>query len=181
MRKAISIPIHTLVMLAIAIIVMLAVIAWFMGGFSGPGGQVNAQQRFNSKCIDWAESNCARPLLQEYIPSDVCNAYKDFKGLPDDWNCQTEDHYEMIASACGCTAPYGTGQKCGNGRVEGDEECDNGNNNIDNVDNLDTDCYGEVEYCTTNCRIKTANCDRYCGDGTCQSEEDTTTCPDDCS
>ncbi|RLJ03467.1 MAG: hypothetical protein DRP11_00625 [Candidatus Aenigmatarchaeota archaeon] len=49
-RKGVSLPINTLVILAIAIIVLLAIVAFFMGAFT-PGAEVQkARADFNKAC-----------------------------------------------------------------------------------------------------------------------------------
>ena len=107
MKKGISIPISTLVILAIAIVVMLAIIAWFMGAFTPSGRQLSAQQKFNMACRTWSISNCAGNP-----PRGVCEAYRNMTGSfidCSDTSSLSESTKEAIARACGCTPPFGTG------------------------------------------------------------------------
>lgn len=103
MKKGISIPITTLVILAIAIVVMLAIIAWFMGAFTPSGRALSAQQKFNMACRIWTTSNCANTGDADNVPNNVCDAYMNMT------SASTCDH-DTVARACGCTPPFGTGE-----------------------------------------------------------------------
>jgi len=127
MKKGVSIPINTLVMLAVAIIVLLAAVAWFMGAFAPTATSSNLKQRFDTSCISWTTTNCksythsAGCALADtncgYVPTNVCRAYVAFQGADDTvpGNLQTFcsnalgtlTNYEKIARACGCSKPYG--------------------------------------------------------------------------
>lgn len=71
---------------------------------------------------------------------------------------------------------------CGNGIVDGTEQCDNG------AANTNTPCTTPPYHnppltcatCTTSCTLNTVE-GPYCGDGLCSSGETKTTCPLDCS
>jgi len=101
LRKGISIPINTLVMLAIAIIVLLATVAWFMGAFAPTATQQKLQTDFRNSCSYWVNSNC------DGDPSgDICIKYnRMITGNPDnnDANCDKN----VVAAACGCSPPFG--------------------------------------------------------------------------
>lgn len=57
-RKAIALPINMLVILAIAIIVLLAVVAFFMGVFTGQTGQMTRQQKITECCQKYVNQGC---------------------------------------------------------------------------------------------------------------------------
>ena len=104
MKKGISIPISTLVILAISIIVMLAIIAWFMGVFTPSGQQMSDSQKFNMACRTWVTTNCAKGVTKD-VPTDVCTAYQNMI-KNSDYNC--DEHYNLIASSCGCNPSMNT-------------------------------------------------------------------------
>lgn len=121
--KGVSIPINTLVFLAVAIIVLLAAVAWFMGAFGSSAEQSNLRQRFHSSCLSWSATNCdkARTTADPrwgFTPDIVCVRYVQMKsGTCVDINDCTDagtycnspaqGDYETIAAACGCVKPYG--------------------------------------------------------------------------
>ena len=100
--KGVSIPINTLVMLAVAIIVLLAAVAWFMGAFVGSATPQTLRQNFQNSCIKWATLNC-----RGEVPPDVCDAYKKMIG-DDTFDCSDENNRKKIAKLCGCSEPFGT-------------------------------------------------------------------------
>ena len=99
--KGVSIPINTLVMLAVAIIVLLAAVAWFMGAFAPTAQESSLKQRFDSSCLTWTMGNCGGNP-----PSNVCTAYGDL--MKDTTPCNSQSENETVAYACGCTEPLGT-------------------------------------------------------------------------
>ncbi len=99
--KGVSIPINTLVMLAVAIIVLLASVAWFMGAFGPAARESSLRQAFHNACDQWALTNCDGD-----VPPSVCKAYVDFTGK--DWDQdECNDNKDEIAQMCQCTKPYG--------------------------------------------------------------------------
>ena len=102
MKKGISIPISTLVILAISIVAMLAIIAWFMGAFTPSGRQMSYQQKFSMSCRVWTVSNCAGN-----VPDSVCDAYNEMTGRTGKCDNTIKD---QVARACGCTPPFGLGE-----------------------------------------------------------------------
>ena len=93
MKKGISIPINTLVMLAIAVIVLLAVTAWFMLVWTRQGESVDAQTRFQSCCQGYVAAGCPGE------PSDWdCNIYPDEK---DKYSGGTKPTLKQRANAAG--------------------------------------------------------------------------------
>ena len=99
MKKGIEIPISTIVILAIAIIVLLAIVAWFMGAFTPSGQQISGETNFNNACLSWVKLNC-----EGNVPSDVCTAYN--KTVSDNVDCGDLGDPLLkarVARACGCT------------------------------------------------------------------------------
>ena len=99
--KGVSIPINTLVMLAVAIIVLLAAVAWFMGAFGPTATESNLKQRFDTACIKWTSSNCEKDTTTDNVPDNICTAYNDLMKTTGDCT------HASVASACGCIEPYG--------------------------------------------------------------------------
>ncbi|MCK4634495.1 MAG: hypothetical protein KAT37_01335 [Candidatus Aenigmarchaeota archaeon] len=91
-------------MLAVAIIVLLAAVAWFMGAFSPTATESSLKQKFDAACLQWSSSNCAEANLGGNAGS-ICTAYRDMT-KQSTYDCAT--NWETVASACGCVEPYGT-------------------------------------------------------------------------
>lgn len=105
--KGVSIPINTLVMLAVAIIVLLAAVAWFMGAFSPTSSAASYKQNFDTSCMKWLPSNC-NLAADAIIINPICNAYRNMTGYTaGSFSCTTTTNKEILAAACGCTKPYG--------------------------------------------------------------------------
>lgn len=102
--KGVSIPINTLVMLAVAIIVLLAAVAWFMGAFGPAARESSLRQALHNACDQWALTNC-----NGTVPWNVCLAYANFTRDETISKNQREcnKHKDEIAQACQCTKPYG--------------------------------------------------------------------------
>jgi len=90
--KGVAISIEVLVALAIALIVLLAAIAWFMGSFGKTAAAQTVKQNFDTSCMTWAMSNC-----DGSVPTEVCAAYKEIFPSAD---CVSDR--DKIAVACGC-------------------------------------------------------------------------------
>jgi len=106
--KGISISIEVLIALAIALIVLLAAIAWFMGSFGKTASAQTVKQNFDSSCMTWTMSNCADCTIDctGDVPTVVCDAYKEiFPSAA----CTNSDVRKEIALACGCVEPFGRG------------------------------------------------------------------------
>jgi len=101
--KGISISIETLVALAVALIVLLASVAWLMGALGPTASQEKLKQNFDNLCIRWTVKNCAPKGDIDNVPDEICTAYNDL--MKTTGNC----NHEVVAQACGCTPPYGTG------------------------------------------------------------------------
>jgi cysteine-rich repeat protein len=71
---------------------------------------------------------------------------------------------------------------CGNGKIEGTEQCDNGaaNTNIPCATPPYSNPPGACSTCSTSCVLNTV-VGPYCGDGACNNGETRTTCPADCT
>ena len=101
MKKGISMPINTLVMLAIAIIVLLAATAWFMLSWTRSSQGLDSQQKFKDCCIGYVQANC---------PSDTSTwTCKVYEGEPEDGSIDLEYRADeagiptsQIPAACGC-------------------------------------------------------------------------------
>ncbi len=73
--KGISLPIDMLVILAIAVVVLIAVIAVFMGVFPQFGDCQKKTADYSSACMPWVNSGCnGNP------PDSVCTAADAAKG-----------------------------------------------------------------------------------------------------
>lgn len=64
--KALALPVNMLVFLAIAVIVLLSAVAWFMTSFSGPAGRQEAQQQFRSCCSLYVQNVECNPDPQNF-------------------------------------------------------------------------------------------------------------------
>ena len=109
--KGVSIPINTLVMLAVAIIVLLAAVAWFMGAFGPTAQEQTHKQKFDALCMQWSTSNCAEGAFGDEdtdgTPDRLCEAYNGMNNRAADTACSD---WESVAAACGCIPPYGSGR-----------------------------------------------------------------------
>ena len=111
LRKGISIPINTLVMLAVAIIVLLATVAWFMGAFTPTATQQKLQADFRNSCSYWVNSNCKKDTSSygsDGVPDTICGYYKRMKNSdPNLHATDTSCNHGEVAAACGCSPPFG--------------------------------------------------------------------------
>jgi len=113
LRKGISIPINTLVMLAIAIIVLLATVAWFMGAFAPTATQQKLQGDFRNSCSFWVNSNCEKDTSlygSDGVPDRICGYYKRmYYSNPKLPTTDTNCNHPEVALACRCNPPFGMG------------------------------------------------------------------------
>lgn len=109
-------------------------------------------------CSTCTTSCTVKTVLGPYCGDAVCSDGENFSTCPTD-----------------CTG-------CGNGVVEGNEQCDNG------AQNTDTPCATPAYHnppltcstCTTSCTTDIVT-GPYCGDGLCANGETKTSCPADCT
>ena len=112
-RKGVALPVETLVLLAIAIIVLLSIVAWFVGTFSaGTAGQTESQQ-FQNCCSKYVTAGCPGDA-STWPGTSVCgyndvnrNGAKD--GTDADWTLGTlaarlgiTQDSASIKKACNC-------------------------------------------------------------------------------
>ena len=102
MKKGISIPINTLVMLAIAIVVLLAVVAWFMMTFFTGTENLTVQQAFSICCVAYTSTNC------DTDPSSfTCSERGNFpEESLEDRAKRASIPTEKIKTACNCPTDY---------------------------------------------------------------------------
>jgi len=82
--KGISLPINMIVIIAISVIVLLAIAAFFMGGFIGGSTTISDQSALSSGCGTWKNRGCA--------PNE------NFKIVGYDWNLDNQTDY--LSDAC---------------------------------------------------------------------------------
>ncbi len=70
MRKGLELPMNTLVVVAIAIIILLAVAAFFTGIFGKSGKKWEYKQEFDDACRIYVANGC-----KGSVPEQVKNAY----------------------------------------------------------------------------------------------------------
>lgn len=97
--KGISLPIDMLVILAIAVVVLIAVIAVFMGVWNPFSSDQQKRAAFQSACSAWATQGCPETALTR--DSDVCKKAVGYVlGVSADTDCV--DKKTEIKRACGC-------------------------------------------------------------------------------
>lgn len=111
-RKGISLPIDMLVILAIAVIILIAVVAVFMGVFNPFANNQQLRANFNNACSPWANTGCSGNA-----PDAACTAAKgvvlstdtEVSKCKDDADTSTEAKTarNSVRTGCGCplTAP----------------------------------------------------------------------------
>jgi hypothetical protein len=114
MKKGITLPINTLVIVAIAVIILLALAAFFMGGFAPTSQKMQQRQEFLNACQVWTQFNCdenygnINDIFKKY---NVWTEKYKTGGTPCTQlgtpGCPTKDDVlSELKSACGC---YGIG------------------------------------------------------------------------
>lgn len=118
-------------------------------GYSG-GTMANAAKATGGvfKQIESSDGKSLAEAIMEAIKNSVCQEYSFRSGHSCAWNCK------------------GPGGYCGDGKINGEEECDNGKDN------------GEGKVCNQYCMENTETSsgtglqeDKFCGDGITQSEK----------
>lgn len=111
-KKGMELPINTLVVVAIAVIVILAIAAFFMGGFGGSSKLIQNQQDFKNSCSAWTQTGCAgsAPIgLDEKFLKWQPDKQDELNGMSEN------DKTDYLAGMCGCFgrgSPGRTGGTC---------------------------------------------------------------------
>ncbi|MFB6076012.1 MAG: hypothetical protein ABEK17_02610 [Candidatus Aenigmatarchaeota archaeon] len=105
-KKGVSLPVNVLVILAIGIVVLVGLLAFFSGTTGETGGQVNAQTKFNNCCNFYLRSGC------QSIPSGVdvvgCPSGESLWDLAKEANIVADtakfddDNWARVNATCGC-------------------------------------------------------------------------------
>lgn len=109
--KGIELPINTLVVVAVAVIILLGVVALFMGGFSGASTSLQKRQTFLNECQSYTQLGC-----KDNPSSTIQNKYYDWvENAPTKTAGNNKAELDKIKQACGCfggtgpSLPTGTG------------------------------------------------------------------------
>lgn len=103
MKKGMELPVNTLVVVAIAVIVILAIAAFFMGGFGGSSKDIQNRQTFLNACGSWVQTGCNNA---DYDTS-IEQAFSVWQPNVDLENTPTgQSKIDYLASKCGC---FGSG------------------------------------------------------------------------
>lgn len=99
MKKGLALPINTMVALAIAVVVLLAMVAFFMGVISTPGRQQTSAATFRSCCEGYVLSGCSGiPSTHACGTNDAGDAV-NLAQLAAEAGIYGDD---QIKSGCGC-------------------------------------------------------------------------------
>ncbi len=115
-EKGMELPVNTLVVVAIAVIVILAIAVFFMGGFGGSSKDMQNRQAFLNSCSGWAQTACG----DSDIPSDLKELYMIWQPKVDfsDSNnvggsgLSTTDYLKKQCGCFGTGTPNPTGRLC---------------------------------------------------------------------
>lgn len=140
-KKGMELPINTLVVVAIAVIVILAIAAFFMGGFGGSSKDIQNRQAFLNACSSWVQTGCNNADFTSSIEDTfkVWQPTVDLESLTDALGNKV-DKKDYLAGKCGCfgagtgtrsstTTPTGTATTCkaaGGIGCYGEEACTKG-------------------------------------------------------
>jgi len=103
LKKGMELPINTLVVVAIAVIVILAIAAFFMGGFGGSSKDIQNRQAFLNACGSWVQTGCNN----DDYNSAIEQAFAVWQPTVDLTSPPTgQSKIDYLASKCGC---YGAG------------------------------------------------------------------------
>ena len=75
MRKGIELPMNTLVVVSIAVLILMAMIAFFMSGFKNPSSSQTKYNKVLSECQKWVANGC-----EGDVPDSLGKAYCEWKG-----------------------------------------------------------------------------------------------------
>ncbi|NOZ81806.1 MAG: hypothetical protein GXO63_01515 [Candidatus Micrarchaeota archaeon] len=106
MRKGIELPINTLVVVAIAVIIMLAMAGFFIGIFKPNSEMMKLEQDFRNACKPYVSTGCEGDpdsyILNAYTKWKTAGKYSDFNT----WVLrETLDAHKKkieVKRACGC-------------------------------------------------------------------------------
>ncbi len=102
--KGVELPMNTLVVVAIAVIILLAMTAFFIGVFGPTQKGTQSQQELNNACLQWTRVGCDEN--EEYIIKKVCIAYnKTYSAQISDINkcLNNEDGIlNILKTVCNC-------------------------------------------------------------------------------
>lgn len=116
-----------------------------------------------------------------YCGNDVCEEDETPTDCSEDCAVCGDGECHEPAEDCGtCAEDCGECAVCGNGLIEGDEECDA--TDLGGQTCADAGFSGGDLACTEECLLDTTSCfNTECGNGICEDGEDSTNCPDDCA
>ncbi len=133
-RKGISLPIDMLVILAIAVIILIAIVAVFMGVWSPFATNQQGRANFNKACQILVNTGCNGDPS-----SSLCDAAKGIVLVADDATpCGDADEKILVKVGCGCPgvapsgvpssgSPVGSSAKLKSGDTcTGDSQCESG-------------------------------------------------------
>ncbi|MFZ3077648.1 MAG: hypothetical protein WA139_04290 [Candidatus Aenigmatarchaeota archaeon] len=108
LKKGMELPINTLVVVAIAVIVILAIAAFFMGGFGGSSKDIQNRQAFLNACSAWTQSGCNNADYDSSIKDTFLVWQPVQKDQLDEMS--ENDQKDYLAGKCGCFGA-GTGTR----------------------------------------------------------------------
>ncbi len=158
-EKGMELPVNTLVIVAIAVIVILAIAAFFLGGFGGSSKDVQNRQAFLNSCSAWTQSGCNNDDYDSSI-KDTFLVWQPIQKEQLDGKSDPEQK-DYLASKCGCFGA-GTG-----GRSSTKPPCDQ---LVDNTNGKSGGCLP-----STTCKDSTVGVTEYTATqiaaGSCPSGE----------
>jgi L-asparagine transporter-like permease len=66
--KGLSLPIEMIVIIAVAMLVLVVISAFFMGGVSGPTNQINIENAFSTGCNSLRAQGCSNIMSSINVP-----------------------------------------------------------------------------------------------------------------
>ncbi|MFH0890215.1 MAG: hypothetical protein V1836_03700 [Candidatus Aenigmatarchaeota archaeon] len=104
-RKGIALPIDMLVILAIAVIILIAVVAVFMGVWTPFAGNQQARANFNNACQILVNTGCADLSTSQWV--SLCKAANGI--VLSKATCDNDVDKLAVKVGCGCpnVAPLG--------------------------------------------------------------------------
>ncbi len=107
LKKGMELPVNTLVVVAIAVIVILAIAAFFMGGFGGSSQDMQNRQAFLNECSGWVQSGCNNDDYDDSIKDAFLVWQPNMKDEDNPSEISSDrlggtDEKDYLASRCGC-------------------------------------------------------------------------------